>query len=157
MVFPVPARLYDFAVKRHIEQLVQLTMSSLWELPSLICLLNPPSQFFSLVSLRVKCMLSQMDQKINESRSDLDTMRNETSLFLRPLFESQPRHRRGAGVGLVTLAAVGSFGKDIALGRCDKASPPNIRRLSRYVNTVRDIFQLTRSGRLFSFKTYWLH
>ena len=65
-------------------------------------------------------MLYQIDHEISEEQKDLQIISNETSMFLAPPKPSEPtRQRRGAGVGVAALAAVGLFGGGLALGSSD--------------------------------------
>ena len=113
--FLVPFPTYEFSLKPDIEQLIH-RLSQMWDLPSIFCPLNFSSHFSSNSSgFNVNWMLFQINHEIHESENDLTTIRNETSMFLRPPSEQQPRKRRGAGVGLAALAAVGLFGGGIAM------------------------------------------
>ena len=145
--FLVPFPTYEFTLKPDIEQLLH-RLSQMWDLPSIFCPLNFSSHFASNSSgFNVNWMLYQINHEITESENDLTLIRNETSMFLRPPSEQQPRKRRGAGVGLTALAAVGLFGSGIAMGSSDscgirgifggchdqaQANAANIRRLSDY-------------------------
>ena len=104
-------------MKPDFEQLIQ-RLSSTWELTSLYCLLIFSSHFAcNSCGFNVNWTLFQIDHELQESRHDLSTILNETSMFLRPPSGSQPtRQRRGAGVGLAALAAVGIFGDGVAMG-----------------------------------------
>ena len=97
-------------------------------------------------------MLYQIDHEISEAQKDLQIISNETSMFLSPPKPSEPtRQRRGAGVGVAALAAVGLFGGGLALGSSDgcglrgifgncqdqsKANAENIRRLSEFQDSL---------------------
>ena len=92
-------------------------------------------------------MLFEIDHEIWESHKDHNTIRSDTSIFLRPTSVSQPtRYRRAAGIGLASLPAVSLFG-GVASGGTDscgfrgyfggchdeaQANAANIRRLSDY-------------------------
>ena len=83
--FLVPFPTYEFTLQPDIERLIQ-RISHMWVLPSLFCLLNFSSHFSSNSSgFNVNWMLFQIDQEIYESKNDLALIRNETSMFLRPL------------------------------------------------------------------------
>ena len=83
--FLVPFPTYDFTLKPDIEQLIQ-RLSHMWDLPSLFCPLKFSSHFSSNSSgFNVNWMLFQINQEIYESETDLAIIRNETSMFLRPL------------------------------------------------------------------------
>ena len=115
-------------------------------------------------------MLFQINHELQESETDLTTIRNETSMFLRPSSEQQLRKRRGAGVGLAALAAVGLFGGGIAMGSSDscglqgifggchdqaQANAANIRSLSDYQDVLTQFvteFQLNTDEKHFLVK-----
>ena len=118
MEFLVPFPTYEFPLKPDIEQLIH-RLSKTWDLPSIFCPLSFSSHFSSSSSgFNVNWMLCQINHEIQESGNDLNTIRTETSVFLRPPSEQQPRKRRGAGVGLAALA-VGLSGGGIAMGSSD--------------------------------------
>ena len=149
--FLVPFPTYEFTLKPDIEQLIQ-RLSKMWDLISIFWPLNFSSHFSSNSSgFNVNWMLFQINHELQESETDLTTIRNETSMFLRPPSEQQPRKRRGAGVGLAALAAVGLFGGGIAMGSSDscglqgifggchdqaQANAANIRSLSDYQDVL---------------------
>ena len=168
--FLVPFPTYEFSLKPDIEQLIH-RLSQMWDLPSIFCPLNFSSHFSSNSSgFNVNWMLFQINHEIHASENDLNTIRNETSMFLRPPSDQQPRKRRGAGVGLAALAAVGLFGGGIAMGSSDscglqgifggchdqaQANAANIRSLSDYQDVLTQFvteFQLNTDEKFFLVK-----
>ena len=143
-------------MKPDIEKMIQ-QHSLMWETPSLFCPLNFSNQFATNTSgFNVYWMLHQIDNEISAAQLDLELIRNETAMFVKPPQPTKStRHRRGggAGVGLAALAAVGLFGggptvdSSASCGlrgifdHCQdqsKANAENICRLSKFQDSLTD-------------------
>ena len=101
-------------------------------------------------------MLHQIDTEISAAQLDLELIRNETALFLKPPQLTKSTRQRGgagAGVGLSALAAVGLFGGGLAVGSSDscglrgifgncqgqsKANAEIVRHLADFQNGLTD-------------------
>ena len=154
--FLVPFPTYDFTMKPDMEKMIQ-QLSLIRETPSLFCPLNFSSHFATNTSgFNVHWMLHQIDKEISAAELDLELIRNEITMFLKPPQPTKStRQRRGAGasVGLAALAAVGLFGGGLAVGSSDscglrgifgncqdqsKANAEIIRRLADFQNSLTD-------------------
>ena len=97
-------------------------------------------------------MLLQIENEIAEAQKNL-VIPNETSMFLSPPKPETTRQRRGAAVGMASLAAVGLFGSGVAMGNSDscglrgifggyhdqtKANAENIRTISEFQDVLTD-------------------
>ena len=152
--FLVPFPTYEFTMKSDIEKLLRHS-STMWETPSLFCLLNFSSLFStSTSSFNVNWMLYQIDHGILEAQKDLQLISSETAMFFSPPTPNEPnRQRRCSQVGLAALAAVGLFGGGLAVGSSgscslrgifgschdqSKTNAENIRRLAVFQDTLTD-------------------
>ena len=82
--FLVPFPTSKFTMKPDIEKKIQ-QLSLMCETPSLFCPLNFSSQFATNISgFDVQWMLHQIDNGISAAQLDLELIRNETAMFLKP-------------------------------------------------------------------------
>ena len=167
----VPFSIYEFTMQPDIEQLNQ-RLSTMWDLPSLVCPFNISSHFLSNSGFNVNWMQFQIKNEIRESQNNFKTIRNKTSMSLRPASELQAkRHRGGVGVGLAAFTvglsrAVALEGseicglRDIFGGGHEEAlmNAANMRCLSDYRDVLTQFvteFSTKTDEKFFSSKTNW--
>ena len=98
------------------------------ELPSMLRPLIFSSHFAAnSFGWKVQWMLFQFDHELQETRHDLSTFLNETSMFLRSPSDSQHTpQRHAAGLSLVPLLAVRLFGSGVVMGSSISCGLPGI-------------------------------
>ena len=87
-----------------------------WKLPSVSFPLDFSTNFESnITSFDIDWLLNKLEYEVNQSKIDIDLIRNETQIFLQKELP-QDRVKRGAHVGALAMAGIGLFGSGVVMG-----------------------------------------
>ena len=113
--FLVPFPKYNFTLKPELTKLLK-QLNDHWNMPSASCKLDFSTHFASNISsFDINWMLTKLEAEVNQSKSDVELIRQETATFLQTDI-SNGRSRRASHVGLLAMAGIGLFGSGIAMG-----------------------------------------
>ena len=113
--FLVPFPTYNFTLKPELTNLLK-NLTDRWKMPSVSCSLDFSTNFESnIFSFDINWMQTKLELEVNQSKIDVELIRNETTTFLQTTI-SNGRSKRGANVGMLAMAGIGLFGSGIAMG-----------------------------------------
>ena len=113
--FLVPFPTYNFTLKPELTNLLK-NLNDRWKFPSVSCSLDFATNFASNISsFDINWMQTKLELEVDQSKIDVELIRNETATFLQTTI-SNGRSKRGAHVGMLAMAGIGLFGSGIAMG-----------------------------------------
>ena len=150
--FLLPFPEYNFTTRKSIHEMLQ-TLTNMWKMNSSLCPLDFSTKFNTTADpFNLNWMLEKLENEINETKNEVEQIREESASFLTKTDAYRGREKRAAHVGAAILAGIGIFGGGILLGNSDcgitgifgncqesgRKNAENIDRLNRFTSILTD-------------------